>query len=596
MSQRKPIGGLLYPQQNLHRNLLDLSSIWEFQLDPSEVGERQQWFSRLPSPRFIPVPGNWNDQFDDAKNYLGLAWYRKEVMLPPAWKGQRVFIRVGSANYTAKIWVNGKEIGSHEGGHLPFVLEVTKALFWNKANMIAIAVENKPLPERVPAGPTPSGGLLSGPFAGFPTTTYDFFPYAGLHRAVQLFTVPQAHIEDLTVFTGIEGKDGTVSVTIKTTQDAKGTVQLEGQSVNFVTKHHQAKVSLRVPKARFWNPNDPHLYPLEVTLKDGRSISDSYTLQIGIRTIEIKGNKILLNGKSIYLTGFGRHEDAPISGRATNLPVIARDYELMRWMGANSFRATHYPHSEETAQLADKLGILIIAEIPAVSYNFADSDELIEARHQQCQVQLEELIQRDKNHPSVIMWNIANEPMVGNPLAGGGSEHGTQMGVKVFTQLYQQAKTHDPTRPVTLVGVMYGPREWLNISDFISINRYQGWYTHVGQLSEGLKQLEQEIDELYAQFKKPILFTEFGADTVAGMHNQPGEMWTEEFQVEMLRAYLDLADRKPYIVGMQMWVFADFKTGQGIFRVNGLNHKGVFTRDRRPKMAAHFLRSRWNKG
>ena len=272
MSQRKPIGGLLYPQQNLHRNLLDLSSIWEFQLDPDEVGERQQWFSRLPSPRFIPVPGNWNDQFDDAKNYLGLAWYRKEVTLPPVWKGQRVFIRVGSANYTAKVWINGKEVGSHEGGHLPFVLEVTKALFWNKANVIAISVENKPLPERVPAGPSPTASLFNGPFAGFPATTYDFFPYAGLHRAVQLFTVPQAHIEDLTVVTGIEGKDGTVSVSIKTTHDAKGSVQLEGQSINFSTKHNQAKVTLRVPKARFWNPNDPHLYPLEVTLKDGRSI------------------------------------------------------------------------------------------------------------------------------------------------------------------------------------------------------------------------------------------------------------------------------------------------------------------------------------
>jgi beta-glucuronidase len=589
--------GLLFPQQNHHRNLIDTSGIWEFQADPDEVGELEQWFLTLPSPRFIPVPGTWNDLFDDLKNYLGLAWYRQSLVVPASWRGQRVFLRVGSANYEAKIWVNGKFLSSHHGGHLPFVTDITDALVWDKPNLIAISVENKPLPERVPSGPTPTGGLFGGPFTGYPATTYDFFPYAGLQRAVLLYSVPETQIDDLTVVTTIDGIDGLLEVRVKTSGETaqRGKIQLENLVADFELINGEGIAKLRVPKARLWSPEDPHLYALTVTLEDAGNVIDSYTLNVGIRTIEVKGDQILLNHKPIYLTGFGRHEDFPISGRSTNLSVIVRDLELMRWMGANSFRATHYPHSEETAQLADKLGILIIAEIPAVSFNFADSDELIEARFAQCQVQLEELIQRDKNHPSVIVWNIANEPMVGNPLTGGGSEHGVQMGLKVFEALYKQAKSHDPSRPVTLVGVMNGPRAWLDITDFISINRYNGWYAQVGQLDVGIKELEKEIDEIYATYKKPVLFTEFGADTIAGMHNQPSEMWTEEYQVEFLREYLDLADKKPYVVGMQMWVFADFKTGQGIFRVNGLNHKGVFTRDRRPKMAAHFLKSRWKK-
>jgi beta-glucuronidase len=241
------------------------------------------------------------------------------------------------------------------------------------------------------------------------------------------------------------------------------------------------------------------------------------------------------------------------------------------------------------------LGILIIDEIPAVSFNFADSDELIEARFKQCQLQLRELIQRDKNHPSVIMWNIANEPMVGNPIGGSNSPHGVKQGERVFAALYKQAKAHDPSRPVTLVGMMSGPESWLNLTDLISLNRYNGWYRNAGRIEDGVAELEKEIDHLHQTYKKPILFTEFGADTVAGMHSQPAEMWSEEYQTELMRAYLDLADKKPYMVGMQLWVFADFKTGQGIFRVGALNHKGVFTRDRRPKMAAHFLRSRWKK-
>lgn len=591
----KKIGGLLFPQHNAHRNLLDLSGFWEFQADPEEMGERRRWFDALPSPRPIPVPGTWNELFDDLKNYLGLAWFRREVVVPTTWKGQKLFLRVGSANYNARVFINGQVVAEHEGGHLPFVVDVTKAIRWGKPNVIAIAVENKPLPERVPAGPTPTGGLFAGPFAGYPATTYDFFPYSGLHRPVLLFTTPQTHIEDLTVVTHIEGKDGLVEVKVNTVGETKGKLHLAGQSVAFKTKNSQATVRVHVPKARLWSPDDPHLYPLTVTLEQGRQIIDSYTLPIGIRTVEVKGSQLLLNGKPLYLKGFGRHEDAALSGRATNLHVIARDFELMRWMGANSFRAAHYPHSEETAQLADQLGILIIAEIPAVSFNFTDSDDLIEARFQQCRVQLAELIQRDKNHPSVIMWNIANEPMVGNPLAGGNDPRGVAQGERVFRALYQQARAHDPSRPVTLVGVMNGPESWLGLTDLVSINRYNGWYRDVGRIAEGVAELEKEIDHLYKTFKKPILFTEFGADTVAGMHAQPAEMWTEEYQTEFMQAYLDLADKKTYVVGMQLWVFADFKTGQGIFRVGGLNHKGVFTRDRRPKMAAHFLRSRWKR-
>ena len=157
----------------------------------------------------------------------------------------------------------------------------------------------------------------------------------------------------------------------------------------------------------------------------------------------------------------------------------------------------------------------------------------------------------------------------------------------------EEARRLDATRPVTLVGVMGGPPEWLGLFDLIAINRYYGWYALGGRLDQAAQGLEKELDALHASFGKPILITEFGADTVAGAHSQPEEMWTEEYQVEFLRTYLDVAARKPFVAGLHVWNFADFKTGQGIIRMGGMNLKGVFTRDRRPKMAAHFLRSRW---
>lgn len=587
--------GLLYPLQNQIRNLTDLSGLWQFQLDPQDEGERGGWFNALPAPRPIAVPCSWNDLFDDAKNYLGTAWYLTQTWMPQGWRGQRIFIRVGSANYAAKVWVNGKVVAEHLGGHLPFVADITNQLAWDKANVIAIAVENKPVQERVPAGPSPNGGIFSGLFGGYPETTYDFFPYAGLHRPVVLYSAPATHIDDVTVVTKIEGKDGVVNVKVTTNSEynGKGKAQLNGSETELSFRSGVAEASLRVPSARLWHPGDPHLYPLALTLNEGARVTDAYSLDIGIRTVEVRGAQILLNGQPIKLTGFGKHEDFPINGRGLNLPLVIRDYELMKWVGANSYRTSHYPYSEEAMLLADKLGVLVIDEIPAVSLGFGDSDELIAARLKQCSQQMQELITRDKNHPSVIMWCVANEPMAGNPLAGGSSPKATEAGLQFFRQMYAHTRQLDATRPVTMVGVQNGPPEWLGIFDVVCINRYYGWYFLGAKLDQAEKALEQELDALHQSFGKPIIIAEFGTDTVTGQHAQPDEMWSEEYQVEFLRRYLDVAAKKPYMAGLHVWNFADFKTGQGLIRMSGMNLKGVFTRDRRPKMAAHFLRSRW---
>ena len=588
--------GLLYPQQNSIRNVLDLSGVWQFQLDPKEEGEAQGWFKVLPAPRPIAVPCSWNDLFDDARDYLGLAWYRHEMYVPAAWRGQRVLLRVGSANYAAKVWVNGTVVAEHLGGHLPFVADISSQLVWDGSNVIAISVENKQLPERVPPGPGPAGGGVAGVLGGYPATTYDFFPYAGLHRQVWLYSVPAAaHIDDITVVTTIEGADGIVNIRVLTgaAYAGGGMVRLNGSTTGLQFRDGAATATMRVTAARLWGPQDPHLYPLTVTLNDGKRVTDSYALDIGIRTVAVRGDQLLLNGQPIKLTGFGKHEDFPLSGRAVNLPMWIRDYELLKWVGANSYRASHYPYAEEAMQLADRLGFLVINEIPAVGLNFEDPDELTTKRLAQCQQQLRELIARDKNHPSTIMWNVANEPMGGVPLGGKSVPKAVDAGMQFFRQMYADARRLDPTRPITLVGVQQGVREWHGIFDVVCVNGYYGWYTEAGQLDLGRQALARELDELYKAFGKPVMITEFGTDTLPGAHNTPSEMWTEEYQLEFLRGFLDVAAERPFMFGMHVWNFADFKTGQGTMRAAAMNHKGVFTRDRRPKMAAHFLRSRW---
>jgi beta-glucuronidase len=585
---------VLYPVQNDARNRFDLSGIWDFRTDPDEVGERDGWFNGLAESRPIAVPGSWNEQYEDIFNYLGLAWYVKRTYVPRHWQGVRVFIRVGSANYSGTVYVNGTKVGSHEGGHLPFAFEITELVRWGEENVIAISVENHLKPTRVP-----SGNITSdlGAFASFPRTTFDFFPFAGLHRPVVLYSVPQTYIEDVTAVTDIDGTDGTVRVSVRVdgaAESGRATLTDGDQTVRSDLSFEEgaAQTSLSVSDARLWSEKDPHLYDLTI-----QTDSDSYTLQVGIRTVEVQGGQILLNGQSVQMNGFGRHEDFFASGKGLNLPLLIKDYGLMRWTGATSYRTSHYPYSEEEMQLADREGFLIIDEIPAVSLQF-ENDENVAERLRMCLKQLDELVARDKNHASVVMWCVANEPMppglnLGLNLEAATGDPSVARGRSFLETLLRRAGELDPTRPVTLVGVMGGPPEWMHECDVICLNRYWGWYVNGGELDKGLATLEQELDAYWEMFNKPIIMTEFGADTMPGLHGQPAVMWTEEYQADYVRGHLEVAARKDFVAGMQVWNFADFAAVQSVMRVGGMNMKGVFTRARQPKMAAYVLREFW---
>ena len=587
---------MLYPIQNDKRNKLDLSGIWDFKTDPEGQGETEAWFNGLQNSRPMAVPGSWNEQYEDLFGYLGLSWYVKSTWVPSTWKGQRVFLRVGSACYHATVYINGLKVGEHAGGHLPFAFEITDQVQWEAENIMGISVENELSPIRVPSGNMASS---MGMFASTPRTTFDFYPFAGIHRPVVLYTVPQTYIVDVTAVTKINGASGLVKVTARLNDagSGQGSVQLKGGSTlikaGLVFIGGLAEVELVVPDARFWSDQDPYLYELSVSTD-----SDSYSLKTGIRTITVQGGQVLLNDRPVKLNGFGRHEDFIASGKGLNLPLIVKDYQLMKWVGANSYRTSHYPYSEEEMQMADREGFLIIDEIPAVSLQF-DNEENIAARLKMCLQQIEELVARDKNHPSVVMWCVANEPM---PKSLNPANPGTALqdpsegqGKAMLESMLAQARQLDSTRLVTLVTVMGGPQSWMEQCDVICMNRYWGWYTLGGELDKARVNLEQELDGVWAKWGRPIILTEFGADTMAGMHGHPTVMWTEEYQADYIRLHLEVAARRDFIAGMQVWNFADFAAVQSIARVGGLNMKGVFTRTRTPKMAAHVLREFWKK-
>lgn len=572
---------MLYPIRNAYRQLIDLSGFWDFRTDPDERGYQEGWQTGFSASRPIAVPASWNDQFEDERDYLGPAWYQTGFDLPWGWMEQKVFLRFNSVHYLAEVWLNGERLGNHEGGHLPFVFEITGQAH-PFDNILVVRVDGQLAPDRVPPGNITGSDLdfFASHSENLPQTQFDFFPYCGIQRPVLLYCEPEASLHDITVVTDLSDGKGRVQVRVLP-EDASIRVRLSGKEKTYPAEGIGA-VTLDIPGVRPWSPASPFLYDLTVTRLRDDQVTDSYTLPIGVRTIAIEGDQLLLNGEPVYLKGFGRHEDFPVSGRGLNLPVIVKDYALLKWMGANSFRTSHYPYSEQMLALADRLGFLVIDETPAVGL-FFNSDGY-ERRLGLCRQFTTELIRRDKNHPSVIAWSLANEP------------HSARETAKpFFRELYDLASALDPTRPITLVSCMGRVEEAFDFLDFMCLNRYFGWYQESGQIGKGTQFLSMELDLLHEKFQKPLVLTEFGADAIPGHHAQPPEMFSEEFQADFITEYIRVLRSKPFVIGEHIWNMCDFKTAQGVTRPGGYNYKGVFTRDRRPKLAAHQLRALWTQ-
>jgi beta-glucuronidase len=555
---------LLRPQTNRFRITHDLSGVWAIRFDPDDVGRAAGWSAGVPNAAPIAVPGSWNDQLVGVRDELGPAWYERRFDAPPI-DGFELALRFGSVNYIAEVWLNGEPLGSHEGGHLPFAFPAPSLR--DVGNMLVVRVDGRLAADRVPPGLVPLEHRHPREF--FPPAAFDFFPFAGIHRKVELVATPPGGIADVRVRTELDSGAALLHVEIA---HGGGEVELALDGVRF-------EAPLRLEQPRLWRPDDPHLATLAIELRREGATVDRYELPVGLRTIAVDGERLLLNGEPIELRGFGRHEDFPVLGRGASAAVAVRDLHLMRDLGANSFRTAHYPHDEETLDLADRLGLLVIAETPAVALFFAP--EGLERRQELSRRYVEELVARDRNRACVVAWSVANEPHAHDAAAGA-----------ALAELCDLARALDPTRPVT-----YASHETndpgLGAVDFLCLNRYPAWYQLPGELELGMAALAADLDAVHAQHRKPIVLTEFGADALPGAHADPPAMWSEEYQAELIGRVLDTAAERPFVVGAHVWTFADFATAQAEHRPHAMNFKGVFTRDRRPKLAAHALRRRW---
>ncbi|PRX96544.1 beta-glucuronidase [Allonocardiopsis opalescens] len=585
---------MLKPRSTATRELVNLDGIWRFALDTDAGGE--PWARVLPGTLDVAVPASYNDQFVDARvrDHVGWVYYQRTVRVPRGWAGERVVLRLDAATHEGRVHVDDTLVAEHVGGYTPFEAELTDLVRPGGEFRLTVGVCNELTNTSIPPG------TITVARNGRRTQTYlhDFYNYAGLARSVWLYSTPRTRVDDIVITTGVADGAGLVDYRVAYSGEARVRATVLDATGAEVAAGTGDEGSLRIEGVRLWQPGAAYLYRLRVELLDGDTVLDRYEEPFGVRTVEVRGREFLINGEPFYFTGFGRHEDTPVRGKGHDDAYLVHDFQLMEWIGANSFRTSHYPYAEEVLEFADRHGIVVIDETAAVGLNLGvqggltgrpttptfspdtcnDETRAAHAQH------IRELIARDKNHPSVVMWCIANEPA--------SNEDGAR---EYFEPLVELARELDPTRPLTYAIVLFATfrnDQVIDLFDVVSLNRYYGWYVASGDLATAEDYLRQDLRGWIDRVDKPIMMTEYGADTQAGLHSVWDQPWTEEYQTAFLEMHHRVFDEFPQFVGEQIWNFADFQTSKGVHRVDG-NKKGVFTRDRRPKSTAFALRARW---
>lgn len=512
----------------------------------------------------VDLPSSWLTHTPQLRHYQGLVWYQRrfEANRPV---GQRAFLRFEAANYTARVYLNGKLVGEHEGGFTPFSFEVTGLLRAGQNNL-TVGVDSTPTPEGVP-----------------PPVT-DWENYGGVTRPVRLVYTPDTFVDEAWVRLDRQGR---ITADLKLNGERAAGVPVEVRIAALgliLSGKTQADGSwsgqVAAPRGlRRWSPKSPTLYEVEVVAGSDR-IKD----RIGFRTIEVKGSKILLNGEPIFLRGISLHEEElgeEPSRIITEANARALLTEARDGLGANFVRLAHYPHSEITTRLADEMGLLVWSEIPVYwLVDFANPRTLALSR-----AMLSENIRRDRNRASIIFWSVANETPVSEPR---NSFLGT---------LVDDVRALDDTRLVTAallsnrVGQGADRRTVIDDPlgerlDVLAVNTYSGWY--------GNDTLDQVPDIRWAATDKPLVFSEFGADAKAGFQDPVLQRkFSEDFQARYYRQTLSMVDKAPSVAGMSPWVLKDFRAPRRQHPVyqQGWNRKGLISPTGQRKAAFDVLAS-----
>jgi beta-glucuronidase len=574
------------------RERVDLCGLWRAQPDPAGEGAGDAgagYASADYDERFwreVRLPGAFDDLHPDLAGYEGAVWFRRHIVVPTSWQGRRVVLRCEGANYRATFWVNGARVGQHEDGFLPFSFRVDDRLQYGAGNTIVARVDNERRAGEVP-------GLERG-----------WRTFGGILREVELLATDPLYLEHATVeAVPIVGgaqlrvtaalhngrlAEEQVSFSIQVREGRGAPLAVHGTEPARIGPGETVELRLEGPVEGVepWSPATPHLYQAVLEVHAGSRLVDRQTLRLGFRKVEAREGRLLLNGEPVYLTGFNRHEDVPERGPAPDLETVRRDLTEIVAAGANFIRLCHYPHHPGELALCDELGLLAMGEIPLYWWSGNEEGEaacrqkLVAAKRQ-----LQAMIERDRNHPSLVFWSVSNETREDRTEVAAGNR-----------ELVQLAQTLDPTRLAVHVSSHWREEGDFDSDDVICVNGYPSFDAHrrVGvdayDLAASTRFWRDGLAALHERYPdKPILVSEFGHPALQGVQ---GNTYGEDTQAAAIAAEFAGMDA-PYVCGATIWCWADHPWPATTFaycNYLATSPYGVLTRDRHRLQAYQAIR------
>ena len=549
-----------------NRSARSLNGDWNFCVDLLDTGLRQKWFSFLPEPaeaktepydydpyvgETVPVPSCWSMLKDKWYFFEGSVWYTRSFDLENIAEDERLILRIGAAQYDCKVFLNGGFLGNHYGGSTPFNVELTGHLKQGR-NWLMLCVNNTRTLDRVPMRNT------------------DWFNYGGVYRDVDLYRLPKAFISDLFVSLVPNGQYNEIAVEVEVDGATSAPVQFVIEELGLsasipLDASGKGRLSLAA-KPELWSPENPKLYKTVAKLGE-----DQVEDKVGFRQIEQAGTEVLLNGKPIFLRGISVHEDDEVHGKVLTYEDLKQRFAHAKELNCNFMRFAHYPHDERAAKLADEQGILLWEEIPVYwAIDFDNPATLKDASNQ-----LRELIKRDRNRASVIIWSVGNE----NP--------DTDERLAFMKSLVDTAKQMDPTRLTSAACLVNHTKnriedrliQYINV---VGINEYYGWY------DENFEDLIDFLDN--SDPGKPVVISETGADGYIGDGKIEKGFFSESYMAEVYGKQIAALRKRAFVKGISPWILYDFRVErrQNIFQ-QGWNRKGLIASDKKTKKTAFKL-------
>ena len=540
--------GLWFASPALSAARLELSQHWQFIADPGGSGEARGYREGIPAgTESITVPHTWN--LGALHDYLGVGWYFLRFDRPSPAARDHVQLHFGATFYQARVWLNGVEVGTHEGGFTAYSFDVTAQL--HDANLLVVRIDNRPGSATIPG------------FAekGLPQTRYDWWTYGGLVRDVWLTVTGRAWVQGQRIRTQdqLDRWQARDRIELAGLVDAHSPValhvrafgpdgRLAAENSRSVTAS-EAEVALELKAPDLWNLDHPSLYRMEVELRDAAGrLMDRHSSTFGLRKVEIRDRHLLVNGERVRLTGMARHEDSPWEGLAETRGTMRHDLDDMKSLHTTLSRPVHYPQNPYVLDYADRHGILLIPEIPVWQFSAAQlADPQVIALAER---QMREMIEEAGNHPSIFAWSVANE-----------SEMATPAGIAYFRALRGLIRKLDPDRYVsfaddTLPKLDRADRSAASEADFVMMNQYFGsWHGPASALPAAL----DAVDRLFPD--KMVIISEMG---FAGIFAEDAAA-ADRARIGIMREQMPLLAARDWIGGAILWCYQDYKSPRNLW-------------------------------